>query len=221
MAEGEGQGDLVARALAQLVAERVRLPRRAALVVADESLYYALLPADAAWGPGEANARRYFEGALALRKLHVAVTLSPCGRHWLAVAMEPAVLEAVTHALAPHGVALGGVGAALFEDLDTLGRRMPASGAVVMARDQGVVLLQREAGGWTDLAWERCDAWQAETVAARVDALLYRHGRRSGAAARPSPVLLVAQRASQAARLAGLAGARGWDLCALRAPEAA
>lgn len=212
----EGEGPLVGQALARLVSARAALPRRAHLVVADECLYYALLPSDAGWGSGEANARRYFQSVLPALKLHVAVTLSPCGNFWLAVAVEAALVETARQALAAHGIALARVDAALLQDLDRVARRMPASAAVAVVRDAGVVLLQREQGSWTGLAWQRCDGWQAEAVAAQVEAQLFRRRRRQPeAAAETPPVLLVAQHEGQAGRLAGVARARGWELLTL------
>lgn len=199
--------DLLGTVLARLEAERVKLPRRASLVVDDDSLYHALLPADAAWGSGEAHARRYFEGALDAAELLVAVALAPCGRRWLAVALERAWVAAVEARLAQHGVKLGGVSAAVFEDLDTLGRSLPPEGWVALVREAGLVLLRREAGAWTDLRWERCDGLVADAVARPLDA----RARRDAAAA----VLLVAEHPRQAESLAALAAQRGWTLAAL------
>lgn len=205
--------DLLGAALARLQAERVRLPRTARLVVDDDSLYAALLPADAAWGSGLAHAQRYFEGALDSAALQVAVTLAPCGRRWLAVALERPWLDAVEQALKVHAVRLADVSSALLQDLDQLARHTPREGLVVLVREAGLVLLRRERGHWTDLRWERCDGGEPEAVAHPVSARAWREGG--------TPVLLVAEQPAAAARLEPLAQARGWSLTALNPGAAA
>ncbi|MBL8305639.1 MAG: hypothetical protein JNM33_03015 [Rubrivivax sp.] len=216
-AVAEGEGDIVAEALSLLAGRGAKLPSQATVVLEDELLYYALLPAVHLWGAASDPARHYFADVLGERELRVSASLSPCGRRWMAVAVETAVLGDVTEHLARHGVALKRVGPALFEDLHALKQRLPDDGVVVWVRDQGLMAMRRHGGGWVEMHWDRCDSWQPEVVSAQVDAAMYRHTLE--AATPPGqrvPVLVVAQRGEQASRLAPAAALHGWTLCRLR-----
>lgn len=213
----EGEGDVVAEALALLTARGAALPARAVVVLEDELLYYALLPAERAWGRGDDLARRYFAEVLGDRELNVSASLAPCGRHWMAVAAESATLGEVSEHLARHGVTLRRAGAALFEDLHALRQRLPSDGVVIWVRDQGLMAMRRHASSWVEMHWNRCDSWQPEVVGAQIDAALHRHGPAAAApTGQPVPVLVVAQRGEQATRLAPAALLHGWTLCRLR-----
>lgn len=205
--------DLLGATLERLQALCPTLPRRARLVVDDDSLYHALLPADAAWGRDDHDARRHFAGSLDQGDLLVSMALAPCGRHWLAVALERAWLAMVEARLVRHAVTLGRVSAALLEDLQTLGRRVPADGLVVLVREAGLVLMRREAGRWTALRWERCNSRVAEDVALSIE--LRAH------AGPASAVLLVAESALQATGLSTAVARRGWSLATLATGYAA
>jgi len=213
----EGEGDLVAKVLARLVAERVRLPQQVHLVLADELLFYALLPADAAWGQAGAHARRYFEGALGGEELQIALTLSPCGRRWIAVAVEAAQMLRVTEPLAVHGLRLVATESALLRDIDGLGSRVPTDGVLVVVRTWGTMLLRRERRGWTELSWERCTLQAPGELVRRIAALAARHAHAAGHAA--APVLVALENAQEAGRMAPLVQQRGWKLCSVRPGE--
>lgn len=200
-----------------LAAQVPALPTRVRLRLDDGHLFYRLHDATGAWGAGREAAVRGLREATGLSDLQVATTLTPCGRHWLAVGVSLALLAEAEAQLAERGARLVGVEADLPEDLRRLGRGLPDDGLVVLPRTDGAMLVRLDAGGLTDIAWEHGDPDDLDALAARVDGHLSREGWPDGVT---PTVLLAPADADQATCLAGLAQRRGWTLAPAQGADA-
>ena len=173
----DGGEDLVAGALDRLLAQGATLPARARLCLADEHLYYAVLPAHGALGSAGVRdrAQAHFADAVGEADLVVGTSLAPCGSRWVAVAAPRALLEDARSALADRDIRLGPVGAALLEDLHAVGRQLPRDAGVVVLRDEGAMLVALSAGSVVEIAWERCELARPGMLEARARAFRRRH----------------------------------------------
>jgi hypothetical protein len=179
-------------------------PQRAALSVEDEYVYFASLPAATRWKDALGAAQDYFAAMLGTSESLVGISLSPCGRRWIAAAVELAQVQAWEEALAARGIALAAVRPALLDDLQRLRRSVSiADGVIALVRDEGLSLVTLQDGGVVDVAWERCDVTDAGAIAARILA-------QAGDGA--TPVCLVPMHGAQAEVLGALAAERGWQL---------
>lgn len=179
-------------------------PRRAALSVEDEYVYFASLPATTRWKQALESAQDYFAAMLGSAESLVGVSLTPCGRRWLAAAVELLQVQAWEEALAARGIALSAVRPALLDDLQRLrGSVAVDDGVLALVRDEGLSLVTLERGGVQDVAWERCDVADAEALAQRILA------QPLDAAAK---VCLVPMHGAQLPMLRALAAERGWQL---------
>lgn len=176
-------------------------PRRAALSVEDEFVYFASLPANTRWNDALGAAQDYFAAMLGEAESLVGITLTPCGRRWIAAAIELAQVQAWEDALAGHGIALSAVRPALLDDLARLRREVRLDdGLLALVRDEGVSLVTLHRGGVQDVAWERCDVADVEALAQRI------------AAIDAASVCLVPMHAAQTTALGELARAHGWQI---------
>ncbi|CAD5373348.1 hypothetical protein RA210_U30260 [Rubrivivax sp. A210] len=204
--------EAVEAVLVEISAQGLDLPRRAVVLLEDELLYYAVLPAAGSQRAGLAAARSSLAAATGDADLVVASTLLAGGRLRLAAAVGAATVERLRAALAARDVALHSLQAALPADLARLPREAaPSDGVLALLRSEGLTLVGLRQGQVADLAWERCDLTRPQAVVARVAAY---HRRWSGAAA-AVPVLLVPAQALQAEALAGACSAQGWGLAEL------
>ena len=203
----------VEEVLGALVAAGHELPDTASVCVDDEYLYYTTLPAGGSWDDAQAAAVDYFAEKVGDQNLLVETSLAPCGRSWVAVAIDAALVEAWRETLSARDVRLGQVRAALFEDLWTLRDDMsPDDGVAVMIRSEGAMLVGLHAGCITDLAWERCNVADPEAIAARVQGYSARLSEHLGIGGMPGelPVFVVPADAAQQALSRPLAGSLGW-----------
>lgn len=178
--------------------------RRAALSLEDEYVYFTSLPASA--GPTQAlgAAQDYFAAMLGEAESLVGVTLTPCGRRWLAAAVDLAQLQGWEDALAARGIALVAVRPALLDDLRRLRDEVSiADGLLVLVRHEGVSIVTLRGGAVHDVGWERCDVADASALVQRV---------RAQPDAASADICLVPTHAAQAAGLQAIAQAQGWQL---------
>ncbi|MEQ1686743.1 MAG: hypothetical protein ABL916_24080 [Burkholderiaceae bacterium] len=205
----------VEEVLGVLVAEGHVLPDAASMCVDDEYLYYTTLPAGGSWDDAQAAAVDYFAEKVGEQNLLVETSLAPCGRSWVAVAIDAALVVGWRETLAVLDVRLGQVRAALFEDLWTLRDDMSLDdGVAVVIRSEGAMLVGLHAGCITDLAWERCNVADPEAIAARVQGYSARLSEQLGIAGTPGelPVFVVPADAAQHALIRPLASSLGWRL---------
>lgn len=179
-------------------------PRRAALSVEDEYVYFASLPAATRWKDALGAAQDYFAAMLGEAESLVGISLTPCGSRWIAAAVELAQVQAWEEALATRGIELSAVRPALLDDLQCLRRSVTiADGVLALVRDEGVSLVTLHGGGVKDVAWERCDVDDGDALAQRILAQPV-----DGAA----QVCLVPMHGAQSEALRTLAAGRGWQL---------
>lgn len=158
---GTGQGvgrAAVDDALGQLAATGADLPARAHLVIEDDCVYYALLPAGLRWAEAHERAERHFADALGTSALQVELALAPGGQDWIAAAIASSDFDAWLDALEERQIEAGRIRLALLEDLGRVRRHIPADADVIaLVRDQGSTVLQMERGRLSGLSWERID----------------------------------------------------------------
>jgi hypothetical protein len=191
------------------------LPRRAAISVADEFLYFAVLPASGSGKDAQAQARDHFAESLGDEELLVSVQLSPDNGRWLAVALPVTLLETWRHALATLGVTVRSISAGLFDDLWHWQVSWPKGDElIVLRRDQGVMCLGVLSGAVHSIGWERCDVSQVEVWCARVQACAERlaAAREEASADDPIPVTLMPADEDDAQSLRTLSASLGWQV---------
>lgn len=201
------------QAIDALVAAGHRLPTTATLVVEDELVYLAAVPANVDWRQARASAADYFAATTGLGDLLVQASLAPGGRCWLAVAMDATLVKGWREALENRGIELRHLRVGLFEDLDLLcAAESLHDGALVLLRREGASFLTLRAGAITDIGWERCQVDEGADLLARVRAHRQRHERVTPAA--QWQVSILPMNADQQAVVAALAMAQGWRLLA-------
>lgn len=209
-ATGEN-GQALDAALDQLIADGHALPAHAHILVEDECVYTAILPATHSWRDTRIEAHNLFADMLGHSALRVQATLTPCGRRWIGVAIESAQVEAWQTSLAARGITLGSIRVALLEDL---GRKPSEAelrdGLLVLARREGISVIGLEAGSVASIEWERCDVTDPDALAARVEA--HHYERAAADPALPQPVLVVPLNAGQRALLHDACAERGWRI---------
>ena len=208
-------GALLEQALENLLDQGQTLPARATMVVADEFLYYAVLPCENSWGQAMAQARSRFADSLGEDELLIALQLSPDGGQWLAVAVDAGLVETWRATLAAQGIALNALRPGLFEDLWAWQVAWPLEdGLIALMRDQGVMCVGVLGGSVHSIGWERCDVSQPELWCARVQACAQRlsSSRPEAGSAAAVPVLLVPESAESASALQLLVPALGWQV---------
>ena len=223
-AEGPGYGEeSIEQLLDALQADGHALPAQATACIADEYLYYVVLPASGAWGGADQAARRYFADAIGSDDLLVETSLTPCGRQWIAVAVEPGRVALLRDSLAQRDIALRHVRPALLQDLDAMRADLRIEDAVlIVLRSEGASFVDLQAGSISCIVWERIDLADPELLMARVAGHQFRRQPASTAQA-PAPevaVIVVPGDDAQQERMRPLAAAKGWRLTApLQAPS--
>ena len=202
------------QAIGALVAAGHRLPTAATLVVEDELVYLAAVPASVDWSQARASAAEYFAATTGLEDLLVQASLAPGGRCWLAVAMDAALVKSWREALESRDIELRHLRVGLFEDLDQLyaAESLHDDGALVLLRREGATFLTLRAGAIIDIGWERCEVDEGADLLARVRAHRQRHERVTPAA--QWQVSVLPSDADQQAAVTALAMAQGWRLLA-------
>lgn len=209
-ATGEA-GQALDAALDKLTADAVVLPIHAAIMVEDECVYSAILPATRSWRETRIEAHNLFADMLGHTALQVQATLTPCGRRWIAVAIETAQIEQWHSALAARGVELGSIRVALLEDLGAQSNDVSIQhGLLVLARREGISLIGVDAGSVSSIDWERCDVTDPDELAARVEA--HHYERAAADPATPQPVHVLPLNAGQRALLHDACAQRGWHM---------
>lgn len=203
--------------LEALLAEGHDLPTRASICMADEYLYYAVLPASGAWANAQAQARRYFIEAIGTDELLVQTSLTPCGRRWIAVAAESGRIEMLRETLAQRDVELRHVFPALLVDLEALRAELRDDQAVlVIMRTEGASIVDVQDGSISGIAWERIDLDDIGMLTARVQGHLLRHRLAApGAVQAPGLAVVIAPAdPAQHEQLQAVALSNGWRLTA-------
>jgi hypothetical protein len=203
----------IEQVLDALAAQGHDLPRSAKVCVEDEFLYYALLPAAGRWRAAQARAREHFAAASGDHHLLVETSLLPDGRSWVAVAIGTGLVDRVRSSLAARDVELRGLSAALLDDLAALrGEHALELGVIVLLRSEGATMVGLQDGVLADIAWERCDLAEPESIATRVRGYRARFAQQVGLphAAGDLPVLALPANAAQQALLGPVALAQGW-----------
>lgn len=190
------------------------LPQKACVQVEDEHLFMAMLPVQGNWRTAQTQAQRYFDEVLGPEPLLVDVTLAPCGTLWVAAAVYAEQIEAWRHSLAERDVTLTRVSLALLDDLQALRREVTLQdGLLVLVRSEGVSFVTLQAGGVTDVVWERCDLDDIDALVARVQSHLAALAPDASAPETPQPgVCLVPLRAFQTQTLQQSASQLGWQV---------
>jgi hypothetical protein len=204
----------VEQVLNALLSQGHDLPSVASVLVEDELLYYATLPAAGRWGRANEWARAYFAEAVTDTPLLIETSLAPGGRTWIAAALDAAWLEQLRDALGAHDIELRHVHCALFEDLDRIhGEFSGADGMVVMLRGEGVTLVGIQGGCVADISWERCDLAESAALVSRVKGYRMRLAHHMGQprSSAELAVFIVPADEDQLAWLTPLAQANGWQ----------
>jgi hypothetical protein len=213
-ADGQGE-DAVNQALKTLLSAGHDLPASAQVCLEDEFLYYTTVPALGSAGLGLATARAYFDDTLGSGDRLVQACLSPCGRTWIAAAVDAAWVEQLRNALDSHDVQLGQLRCALLEDLaNTPMEFSGGDGVAVLLRGEGATLVGVRAHGVSEIAWERCDMQLPAVLAARVLGYTMRFAARIGRAAEAAglDVVIVPAGNRHHDEFSQLAHASGWRM---------
>lgn len=206
-------GESLEIALGTLVADGHELPKHAALWVEDEYLYTLMLPANDSWNAANQSARTQFAQLLGHDDLKVQTSLAPCGTHWIAVALEAALLDQWRETLTARGIEVDQVRSALLEDLVSLREELRHHvGLAVLVRREGASIITLTAETLTHIEWERCDVTEPEQLAARIEAHALQHAQ-DAASEMPPAVRVVPFNAGQRALLEDMCAERGWTLC--------
>lgn len=204
-AAGSGRAALdmaLARAQAHLSAQGADLPARADLVIDDDCVYYALVEAGWRWPQARAQAEAHFAEVFGPEAPELEMTLAPGGRHWIAAALEAAVIDPWLAALDERGIETGRIGVALLEDLAA--RPAIGAGLIVLLREQGALVLGLQRGALVRLEWLRLDWHDSAVLQTRL-------------AAQQTPdlddgLVLLPDNPAQHALLEPLARSLGWQL---------
>lgn len=202
-------------ALNALAAKGMALPRRAVLLVEDELLYFATLPATKGLKQGLLAAREHFGSALPEQEMVVEVALLNDGRNWLATALPADLLDAWRLALSAHDVRLESAQLAIQQDLSTLLSAHPVrDGLVAIFGSEGVGFVTLNKAAVAALRWERHDLSDLAGLASRLQALQAECVAAANAPAAASELLLMPHSPAQATSLRSWAETNGWRLCA-------
>jgi len=194
----------LATALASLLAQAdAGVPRRACLTVPDEHVYYALLPASAAWPKRYELAARHFAETLGRQNLRVGLSLVDNGKSWLAAAIEDADLAQWKQTFAESGFELRSVRPALLHDLDRIAPDVPDDSALAIVRSEGAMLVSIAQGTLVDLRWERGHAIDLEQ---RIVAF----SRSAGTQGKELPVVVYSDDEVVSESVARFAAGHGW-----------
>jgi hypothetical protein len=211
-----GDDDPVEQAIVGLLAQGHDLPAVAAVCLEDELMYYATLPAVGFTAQADNAAREYFARTVSDDSLLIQTSLAPCGRTWIAAALEAAWVDQLRERLGAHDIELRHIRGALFEDLKSVHREMAGSdGMVVMLRSEGATIVGLKGGCIVDISWERFDLAELGAVATRLRGYRSRFAHSIG---RPQSggtdfeVLLVPANDDQRELLGPLVQAHGWRL---------
>jgi hypothetical protein len=153
-----------------LLAEGRALPAGAAVLLDDEMIFFALLPAArGGWAEAQTAARAHFEEKLGIDDLAVETGLLPGGKTWLSLALPAEELTTLQDTLSAHGIRLQQVQSALVDDL----RHISASGGggtrlLVLLRTEGATVIWLHQSDIVNIAWERFDWKLTDAVVARV-----------------------------------------------------
>lgn len=146
------------------------LPTQARVLLEDELVYLARLPASLPWSRLREAAAEHFARALGRVDLRIDANALPGDGGWIAAAWEQPEHDALREELAAHGVRLVHAQPALLADLSAVAAQVPDDAIVVAPRDAGMTIVRVRGGGPTDLSWERCDMGEPASVDARVNA---------------------------------------------------
>jgi hypothetical protein len=203
-------GESLETVLSLLAAQGQDLPRRATLLVEDEYVYSLLLPADRAWGDVQADALAQFAQMLGHDALRVRASLAPCGRQWIAVALEAELLEQWQEVLSARGIELVHVRPALLEDLIGLHESLrDHTGLVVLVRREGASVISVDGQTIVRIEWERCNVNDAQQLGARIEAQCL---QLADSLEQLPKVCIVPLDSVQRAGLEPLCAGRGWQL---------
>ncbi len=212
---GDAPQNPVEAALTALSAQGVELPRRAAVLVEDELLYHATLPASGGMKQGLEAAREHFGSAMPEQEMVVGVTLMDGGQRWLASALPSDLLETWRLVLDAHDVQLALAQPAIQQDLLALrASQRLRDGLVVAFGSEGLGLVTLQNDAVSDLRWERRDLADLPGLAARLRALLSEQLPNASADLAPASLVLLPQSPAQAASLRPWAESNGWRLAA-------
>lgn len=206
-----------------LLAKGGRLPRKARLIVADQSAYYRIVTHRGPSSAVLADATQQFERTLGTADLSVSVTLMPSGTRWLAAALPGAWINACVRAATDQGVKVASVTTELCVELD---RVRPAVGnpasLLVLLRERGSMLVRLHQGSPAAIGWERMGSDSLDNYLARIDAFGQRSAMDLGDTDHPStPPVVVFSPTAEASPLLTRCRQRGWTVLSLRPTLAA